>query len=78
MTGDELVVPPAHEPDRGGGLRELVRQIDDGTLPDARRRDWLRTAVGTAGGVGLLAAAYPFVASMEPSERAKALGGQLP
>jgi len=41
------------------------------------RRDWLRRAVGAVGGVGLLATAWPFVDSLEPSERAKALGGPV-
>ena len=44
---------------------------------DEERREWLLKAASTVGGVGLLAAAYPFVASMEPSERAKALGGPV-
>ncbi len=50
---------------------------DEGPVADAiRRRRWLQ-ATGTMGGVGLLAAAYPFVASLEPSELAKARGGPV-
>ncbi|MBC7437845.1 MAG: ubiquinol-cytochrome c reductase iron-sulfur subunit [Bdellovibrionales bacterium] len=41
-----------------------------------RRRHWVQAA-GTMGGVGLLAAAYPFVASLSPSEKAKAQGGPV-
>lgn len=45
--------------------------------PEATRRAWLVDAAGALGGAGLLAAAYPFVASLEPSERALSLGGPL-
>lgn len=40
---------------------------------DPQRRVWL-TATSVAGGAGLVATAIPFVASMAPSERARALG----
>ena len=60
-------------------IKELIHEIDDGSVPDAQRRKLLLTATSVVGGVGLVAAAYPFVASFEPSELARALGGrQLP
>jgi ubiquinol-cytochrome c reductase iron-sulfur subunit len=43
---------------------------------DAERRIWLRAA-GTAGGVAAVAAAVPFVSTLAPSERAKALGAAI-
>lgn len=58
-------------------ITEFIHQIDDGSTPDARRRELLRAATGVMGGAGLLAAAYPFVASLEPSARARALGGPV-
>lgn len=39
------------------------------------RRHFLTVATVVAGAVGVVAAAVPFVSSMEPSARAKALGG---
>lgn len=44
--------------------------------PDAGRR-LLLTATSVAGGAGLVAAAVPFVASMQPSERARAMGAPV-
>lgn len=58
-------------------ISEFIHEIDTGTMPDAKRRRLLLAATGIVGGAGLLAAAYPFVASLEPSERAKALGGPV-
>jgi len=43
---------------------------------DTQRRVWLM-ATATAGGVGALATAVPFVASFAPSERARAAGGPV-
>jgi ubiquinol-cytochrome c reductase iron-sulfur subunit len=43
---------------------------------DITRRRWLR-ALSATGGAGALAAAAPFVASMAPSERARALGAPV-
>lgn len=43
---------------------------------DPDRRLWL-AATSVAGGVGLVATAVPFVASMAPSERARALGAPV-
>ncbi|MCW5636680.1 MAG: ubiquinol-cytochrome c reductase iron-sulfur subunit [Rubrivivax sp.] len=47
------------------------------TVPeDPERRTWLATASLT-GGAGVLSTAVPFVASMAPSERAKAIGAPV-
>ena len=43
---------------------------------DPDRRLWIRVT-GAAGGVGVVATAVPFVATFEPSERAKAAGGPV-
>jgi ubiquinol-cytochrome c reductase iron-sulfur subunit len=56
---------------------ELIHAMDEGTLPDADRRSLLVAATGMAAGAGLLAAAYPFVASLAPSEVARAQGGPV-
>jgi ubiquinol-cytochrome c reductase iron-sulfur subunit len=58
-------------------IPELIYQIDHATLSDERRRKWLLATTSTLGGIGLLATAYPFVASFAPSERARALGGPV-
>ncbi len=62
--------------------RTVVTQ--EGSLPsmpgqqslDRDRRVWL-TATSVAGGAGPVATAVPFVASMTPSERARALGAPV-
>lgn len=43
---------------------------------DHERRQWLR-ATSVAGGVGAVTLAVPFVASLGPSERARAMGGPV-
>jgi len=43
---------------------------------DPERRRWL-TATSVAGGAGLIATSVPFVASMAPSEKARALGAPV-
>ena len=58
-------------------VTELIHAIDDGNLPDAERRNLLVAATGIAAGAGLLAAAYPFAASLQPSEAARAEGGPV-
>ena len=53
---------------------------DQGTLdaaPDADRRKRLTAATGLVGAAGLAAASIPFVASMSPSERARAGGAPV-
>lgn len=46
------------------------------TQTDGARRLWLRTT-SVVGGTGLVLAAVPFVRSLEPSERARALGAPV-
>ena len=58
-------------------VREFIHQLEHGTMPDARRRELLLAATGAMWGAGLLAAAYPFVDSLEPSALARARGGPL-
>ena len=58
-------------------INEIIHEIDDGTLPDTSRRKALVVVTGVMGGIGLLAAAGPFVASLRPSERSLALGGPV-
>jgi ubiquinol-cytochrome c reductase iron-sulfur subunit len=60
-----------------GAITELIHQVDHGAVSDATRREVLLAATGVMGGVGLMVAAYPFVASFEPSERARARGGPV-
>jgi len=48
---------------------------DDGMNP--KRRRFLTAATGTVGGVGLAAVAWPFLTSMQPSERAQAAGAPV-
>ena len=57
-------------------INEIIHEIDEGTLPDTSRRKALVVATGVMGGIGLLATAAPFVASLQPSERALPLAGQ--
>ncbi len=49
---------------------------DTATLPDRSRRQWLALASAT-GGIGVVATSVPFVASMAPSERARAFGAPV-
>jgi ubiquinol-cytochrome c reductase iron-sulfur subunit len=58
-------------------LNRFGHGSDADSLADARRRQMLATTVGVIGGAGLLAAAYPFIDSLEPSERALAQGGPV-
>jgi ubiquinol-cytochrome c reductase iron-sulfur subunit len=44
---------------------------------DRNRRHFLTVATAVTGGVGLIAATIPFVASMKPSARAQALGAPV-
>jgi len=46
-------------------------------LPDVSRRKLLVTATAIAGGAGIAAASIPFIASMMPSERARAAGAPV-
>lgn len=44
---------------------------------DHRRREFLLSSTAAVGGIATVAAAVPFVASMLPSERAKAIGAPV-
>lgn len=55
-------------------MTSISQTLDEG--PDPQRRRWIAIA-STAGGAAVVAAAFPFVASLEPSERAKAAGGPV-
>ena len=48
-----------------------------GDPADVERRKLLARATGAAGGLALAGAAYPFLASLAPSERARALGSPV-
>jgi len=50
---------------------------NDDALPDPDRRRMLQRATSAVGGLSLAAAAYPFLASLAPSERARAQGGPV-
>ncbi len=50
--------------------------IPNNTPVDPQRRTWL-LATGAAGGVAAVATAVPFVATLTPSERAKAMGAPV-
>jgi len=58
-------------------VTELIHAVADGNLPHAERRNLLVAATGIAAGAGLLAVAYPFAASLQPSEAARAEGGPV-
>lgn len=58
-------------------LPQSLHGMDERTGSDTRRRDLLVRATTVTGGIGVLAAAYPFAASFAPSERAKAEGGPV-
>jgi ubiquinol-cytochrome c reductase iron-sulfur subunit len=51
--------------------------VSNPTTVDTRRRRFLVTATSAVGGIGAVAAAVPFVISMQPSERAKAAGAPV-
>lgn len=48
-----------------------------GPRPDRRRRRFLIAATSAVGGIGIVAAATPFVAYMEPSDHAQAAGAPI-
>ena len=58
-------------------ISKVIQAIDDGALPDARRRKALVAATSVMGGIGLLAAASRFEASLGPSEATKARSGPV-
>ena len=58
-------------------ISHTLHETEDAALPDISRRHALLVATSVMGGIGLLATAVPFVASFQPSEQAKALGGPI-
>lgn len=63
--------PASTAPDMRGPCGSLA------PLGDSARRRLLRRTTEVVGGIGLIATACPFVASLEPSERARAEGGPV-
>lgn len=57
-------------------MSDFTLPLVDATGVDAQRRGWL-IASGAAGGAAAIATAVPFVSSLAPSERAKALGAAV-
>lgn len=55
----------------------MVDDTLDSEVRDPKRRAALVKATAAAGGLGIAAAGYPFLASLAPSERAKALGAPV-
>ena len=54
-----------------------IQELEHDILADTERRKLLVIATSVVGGAGLLTAAYPFVASLEPSALARAQGGPV-
>ena len=50
---------------------------DDGYSIDKKRRHFLTAAATVVGGAGVLATAVPFVSTLSPSARTKAIGGPV-
>ena len=50
---------------------------DDGYGIDKKRRHFLTAAATVVGGAGVLATAIPFVSTLSPSARTKAIGGPV-
>ena len=70
MLKQTYVMANTHSPEMAGS------QNPD-ALPDTARRRLLVAATGIVGGAGVAAASIPFVASMNPSERARAGGAPV-
>lgn len=56
---------------------EFIHDVDEHRVPDETRRELLLAATGVMGAAGLVAAGVPFVASLAPSEAARAAGGPV-
>lgn len=56
---------------------EFIHEVDEHRVPDEARRELLLAATGVMGAAGLIAAAVPFVASLEPSAATRAAGGPV-
>ena len=55
----------------------MSEQLTDDEKLDRNRRHFLSVAAAVTGGVGLVAAAVPFLSSLQPSARARALGAPV-
>lgn len=53
-------------------MTEWIHEVDEHRVPDESRRELLLATTGLMGAAGLLATAYPFVATLAPSEAARA------
>lgn len=58
-------------------ITEYIHDIDEHRVPDTKRRELLLMATGAMGAAGLVATSVPFVASLAPSEAARAAGGPV-
>lgn len=58
-------------------LSAFIREVDEHRVPGSTRRELLLAATGVMGAAGLVAASVPFVASLAPSEAARAAGGPV-
>ncbi|HWS05163.1 MAG TPA: ubiquinol-cytochrome c reductase iron-sulfur subunit [Burkholderiaceae bacterium] len=58
-------------------ITEFVHEVDENRVPDDTRRQLLLTATGVMGAAGLIATGVPFVASLAPSEAARAAGAPV-
>lgn len=58
-------------------IADRIHDIDEHGLSDARRRELLLAATGVMGTAGLVTVSVPFVASLAPSEAARAAGGPV-
>lgn len=58
-------------------VAEFIHEVDEHRVPDQTRRELLLAATGAVGGVGLVAAAIPFVETLTPSEAARAAAGPV-
>lgn len=56
---------------------EFVHEVDEHRVPDRARRELLLAATGVVGAAGLVTAGVPFIASLAPSEAARAAGGPV-
>jgi ubiquinol-cytochrome c reductase iron-sulfur subunit len=56
---------------------DWLHEVDEHRVPDESRRELLLAATGIMGAAGLAVTAYPFVATLAPSEAARAGGAPV-